>query len=172
MSDGGAPSARLRTLASQSAIYGIGPVIARFAGLLLLPIYARHLGAGEVSNVGQVVALVAVGATVAQLGLVNALFRFAAEREGDARFAVARTAIALCAATGTVLSLIAALSTPFAAPFFLGDGNEALWLVACGGLLVSLPHEHGMALEAEFARAGLFLARVGAVEAGTGVALV
>ncbi|HMG97778.1 MAG TPA: hypothetical protein VK546_02595, partial [Gaiellales bacterium] len=124
MTDGGAPSARLRTLASQSAIYGIGPVIARFAGLLLLPIYARHLGPGEVSNVGQVVALVAVGATVAQLGLVNALFRFAAEREGDARFAVARTAIALCAVAGIALALIAAISTPFAAPLFLGDGNE------------------------------------------------
>jgi selenide,water dikinase len=41
-----------------------------------------------------------------------------------------------------------------------------------GGLLVSLPREQGMALEAEFARAGLFLARVGSVEAGAGVALV
>jgi selenide,water dikinase len=40
-----------------------------------------------------------------------------------------------------------------------------------GGLLVSLPREQGLALEAEFARAGLFLARVGAVEAGAGVAL-
>ena len=40
-----------------------------------------------------------------------------------------------------------------------------------GGLLVSLPRDQGMALEAEFARAGLFLARVGAVEAGAGVAL-
>ena len=40
-----------------------------------------------------------------------------------------------------------------------------------GGLLVSLPREQGMALEAEFARAGLFLARVGAVEEGAGVAL-
>ena len=40
-----------------------------------------------------------------------------------------------------------------------------------GGLLVSLPREQGMALEAEFARAGLFLARVGAVEQGAGVAL-
>ena len=40
-----------------------------------------------------------------------------------------------------------------------------------GGLLVALPREQGMALEAEFARAGLFLARVGAVEAGAGVAL-
>jgi O-antigen/teichoic acid export membrane protein len=137
----GAPTARLRTLASQSAIYGIGPVIARFAGLLLLPIYARHLGTAEVGRVGQVVALVAVGATIAQLGLVNALFRFAAEREGDARFAVARTAIALCGAAGVVLAGVAALATPIVAPVFLGKGHEGLWLVACFGLLVSLLYE-------------------------------
>jgi selenide,water dikinase len=40
-----------------------------------------------------------------------------------------------------------------------------------GGLLVSLPRDRGPALEAEFARRGLLLARVGAVEAGAGVAL-
>jgi selenide,water dikinase len=40
-----------------------------------------------------------------------------------------------------------------------------------GGLLVSLPRERSMALEAEFARAGLFLTRVGLVEDGAGVAL-
>lgn len=41
-----------------------------------------------------------------------------------------------------------------------------------GGLLISLPRDRGMGLEAEFARAGLFLARVGAVVDGAGVALV
>jgi selenide, water dikinase len=40
-----------------------------------------------------------------------------------------------------------------------------------GGLLVSLPRDRGMALEAEFARAGLFIARVGAVVDGTGLSL-
>jgi selenide,water dikinase len=40
-----------------------------------------------------------------------------------------------------------------------------------GGLLVSLPRDRSPALEAEFARAGLFLARVGNVRAGSGVAL-
>jgi selenide,water dikinase len=40
-----------------------------------------------------------------------------------------------------------------------------------GGLLVTLPAEKGPALEAEFARAGHFLARIGAVEAGAGVVL-
>ena len=36
--------------------------------------------------------LVAVGATIAQLGMVNSLFRFALEREGEARWRVVRTA--------------------------------------------------------------------------------
>jgi selenide,water dikinase len=40
-----------------------------------------------------------------------------------------------------------------------------------GGLLISLPRDKGMALEAEFARAGLFLARVGSVADGAGVSL-
>jgi len=40
-----------------------------------------------------------------------------------------------------------------------------------GGLLVSLPADKGPALEAEFARAGLFLARVGSVHEGEGVEL-
>ena len=40
-----------------------------------------------------------------------------------------------------------------------------------GGLLVSLPRDKSLALQAEFAAAGLFLARIGAVEEGAGVAL-
>jgi selenide,water dikinase len=40
-----------------------------------------------------------------------------------------------------------------------------------GGLLISLPRDHGPAFEAECARAEVFLARVGAVAAGTGVSL-
>jgi selenide,water dikinase len=40
-----------------------------------------------------------------------------------------------------------------------------------GGLLVSLPRDRGPALEAEFARAGLFLARVGRVQSGAGLEL-
>ncbi|NUR76894.1 MAG: selenide, water dikinase SelD [Thermoleophilia bacterium] len=41
-----------------------------------------------------------------------------------------------------------------------------------GGLLISLPREHGPALEAEFAAAGLFLARIGRVVEGSGTALI
>jgi selenide,water dikinase len=62
------------------------------------------------------------------------------------------------------------------APLELGDVADELVELAydpqtAGGLLVALPREKGLALEAEFARAGLFLARIGAVETGSGVAL-
>jgi len=40
-----------------------------------------------------------------------------------------------------------------------------------GGLLVALPGDRALSLEAEFARRGLFLARIGVVEAGSGVSV-
>jgi selenide,water dikinase len=40
-----------------------------------------------------------------------------------------------------------------------------------GGLLISLPADKALSLEAEFRARGLFLARVGTVEAGVGLAL-
>lgn len=63
----------------------------------------------------------------------------------------------------------------FAAPHVASDGvaDELLALAydaqTAGGLLVTLPEEKAPSLEAEFARAGLFLARVGSVEEGAGV---
>ena len=65
----------------------------------------------------------------------------------------------------------------FAGPHVSSDGvpDELLALAydaqTAGGLLVTLPAEKALSLEAEFERAGLFLARVGSVEEGTGVVL-
>ena len=86
---------RLSLLGKQSLVYGLGSVVSRFASLLLLPVYAAYLNPGDYGRVENLTALVAVAATISQLGMVNALFRFALERTGDARWAVVRTAIAL-----------------------------------------------------------------------------
>ena len=65
----------------------------------------------------------------------------------------------------------------FAGPHVSSDGvpDDVLALAydaqTAGGLLVTLPADKALSLEAEFARAGLFLARVGAVEEGAGVVL-
>jgi selenide, water dikinase len=63
------------------------------------------------------------------------------------------------------------------APLELGDVPPELVELAydpqtAGGLLVSLPADKAMSLEAQFAAAGLFVARVGRVEDGAGVRLV
>jgi selenide, water dikinase len=62
------------------------------------------------------------------------------------------------------------------ATVFVGDVAPELAELAydpqtSGGLLVSIPRDQGPALEAEFARAALFLARIGSVGEGAGVEL-
>jgi selenide,water dikinase len=64
----------------------------------------------------------------------------------------------------------------FAAPHVESTADEPVEALAydpqtAGGLLVSLPATKGVVLEAAFAGAGLFLARVGRVTAGSGVAI-
>lgn len=64
----------------------------------------------------------------------------------------------------------------FAGPHVESHAREALETLAydpqtAGGLLVSLPEDRGAVLEANFASRGLFVARIGQVEAGDGVVL-
>jgi O-antigen/teichoic acid export membrane protein len=129
------------SLGRQSLIYGLGPVVSRFASLFLLPLYTHYLQTSDYGKVETLTALVAVGVTIAQLGLVNALFRFALERTGAAREAVIRTALATCAVSGLIFATVAALATPLAAPHLLGHGEQSLWLLSCAGLWISLVYE-------------------------------
>ena len=65
----------------------------------------------------------------------------------------------------------------FAGPHVEADGvDEAIVALGydpqtAGGLLITLPAEKSAVLEASFAAQGLFLRRIGAVEAGSGVAI-
>jgi selenide,water dikinase len=64
----------------------------------------------------------------------------------------------------------------FAGPHVESGADEALEALAydpqtAGGLLVSLPADKGAVLGAVFRDRGLFLARIGRVEAGSGVSL-
>src|SRR3954463_7277198 len=132
---------RLAALGRQSLVYGLGSVVSRFASLLLLPVYAHYLGTDDYGRVENLTAIVAVCATAAQLGMVNALFRFALEREGEARWRVVRTAIGFCACIGTVAAAFLALLTPWLAHAVLQSDQPSLWLVSCAGLWIALLYE-------------------------------
>jgi O-antigen/teichoic acid export membrane protein len=130
----------LLRLGRQSLVYGLGSVVARFASLLLLPLYSHYLTQADYGAIETMTALVAVAVTLAQFGMVNALFRFALARDDDERWATVRTALAFCAISGLVFAAVAALLTPWAADAMLG-GRYTLWLVSCAGLLISLTYE-------------------------------
>jgi O-antigen/teichoic acid export membrane protein len=138
--------AQLRTLAGQSAVYGLGTVVSRFAALILLPVYAHYLGRSDYGAIEILTAFVAAGATFAQFGMVNALFRFALEREGDARWAVIRAALAFCALSGGVLALIALALTPWLPDALIGPGRQDLYVVSCVGLWIALLYEPTVSL--------------------------
>ena len=133
---------RLLSLGRQSLIYGLGPVVARFASLLLLPLYTHYLTPADYGQVETLTALVAVAVTIAQLGLVNALFRFALERRGEARAAVIRTALATCAVSGLVVvdDRGAPDADRGAAPARPGNG-VAVAAARASGLWISLVYE-------------------------------
>ena len=122
-------------------MYGLGTVVSRFASLLLLPVYAHYLGQTDYGAIEILTAFVAVSATFAQFGMVNALFRFALEREGDARWAVIRAALAFCAISGGILAAIALALTPWLSDVLIGPGREDLYVVSCIGLWIALLYE-------------------------------
>jgi len=51
---------RLKELARHSAIYGLGSIVARILGVLLLPLYTRYLSPGDYGLIETLVALSAV----------------------------------------------------------------------------------------------------------------
>jgi selenide,water dikinase len=84
---------------------------------------------------------------------------------------------ALAASDAGLRTAGAVRNREFAGPHVNLDGVEprvvdlAYDPQTAGGLLISLPAEHGLVLEAAFAARGLFLTRVGEIEEGEGVAL-
>jgi len=103
-------------------------------------------------------------------------------RRGLANLDEAIDAARLPALAGALESARAGVSTAGTranrefAPLELGDVSAETVELAydpqtAGGLLVSLSADRGPSLEAEFARAGLFLARIGSIEPGVGVTL-
>jgi O-antigen/teichoic acid export membrane protein len=69
-------SGRLRALVGQSFIYGLGGILARLAGIFLVPVYLVAAGTEEFGAAELVTSAVAVAAIVLRLGIVNSMSRF------------------------------------------------------------------------------------------------
>jgi O-antigen/teichoic acid export membrane protein len=134
--------ARLKQLAGQSFVYGLGGIVSKLVGIFLLPIYTRpqyvtQAGFGQVETV---MAASALAAVVCRFGLTTAMFRFCWDnREPVARQRTIQTAFTGVMALSTVFVLVGVVAVE---PISSGlQVTHELALIGLAGLWVSMNYD-------------------------------
>ncbi len=112
----------VRSLARHTAVYGMGDMLGKATGILLVPVYARLLSPSENGDMALAYAFVSFSVLLYALGLNHALVRhLAVERdEADLRLKFS-TAYWTLMVTGVLLSFAVWNSAAHLAVFFLND---------------------------------------------------
>jgi O-antigen/teichoic acid export membrane protein len=136
----------LRRLAGQSAIYGLGRLVAPILAVLLLPLYTKYLRPGAYGRIETVVAASAVLTIVLRAGVSSAFFRFYFDATDDRdRVRVVRTSFWFTMASATFGLLVVEFA---AAPIsrLLGGVGVTLVRAAGFGLWAQMNYEQLTAL--------------------------
>lgn len=119
----------LKSLAGQTAIYGLPSILGRFLNFLLVPLYTGQFIASEYGVVNEVYAVVAFVAVILPLGFEPAYFRFAAREEYNEKevYQNALSVVALSALSFIIIIL--AYTQPVADWMLYSDHPEyILWM--------------------------------------------
>ena len=73
----------LKSLAKQTAIYGVSTIVVRFLSYMLTPIYTRVFGQAEYGVVTDIYALIPFALVLLSMGMESSYFRFAAKAEAE-----------------------------------------------------------------------------------------
>jgi O-antigen/teichoic acid export membrane protein len=151
---------RLKELMRHSAVYGLGSIVARVLGVLLLPLYTRYLSPRDYGLIETLVALSAVLTALVAQAMKSAFFRFYFDsKEERRRLLVVRTAFWYVAAASTA-TLIAGvvLSAPISWVLFGTTSHDGLVIAAFIGLWAALNYEQLTSLFRVEQRSGAYVA--------------
>ncbi|HEX6664848.1 MAG TPA: oligosaccharide flippase family protein, partial [Gaiellaceae bacterium] len=134
---------RIKELLRHSAVYGLGSIVARILGVLLLPLYTRYLSPGDYGLIETLVALSAVLTALVAQAMKSAFFRFYFDSTEHARrLVVIRTAFwYVMAASTAVLVAGAVFSRPISWLLFGQRSHGDLVIAAFIGLWAALNYE-------------------------------
>src|SRR5439155_16919950 len=132
--------ARIIELLRHSAIYGLGSIVARIIGVLLLSLYTRYLSPRDYGLIETLVALSAVLTALVAQGMKSAFFRFYFDSaEPERRLLVVRTALWYVLAASTSVSVVGIVLAPQVSWLLFGtDGHGRLVVAAFIGLWAAL----------------------------------
>jgi O-antigen/teichoic acid export membrane protein len=134
---------RLKELFRHSAIYGLGSIVARILGVLLLPLYTRYLSPSDYGLIETLVALSAVLSALVAQAMKSAFFRFYFDSaQPERRLLVVRTAFwYVMAASTAVLIAGVALSQPISWVLFHTRSHDGLVIAAFVGLWAAMNYD-------------------------------
>src|SRR5512132_1286836 len=134
---------RLKELFRHSAIYGVGSIIARVLGVLLLPLYTRYLSPSDYGLIETLVALAAVLTALVVQGMKSAFFSFYFDSAEPARrLLVVRTTFwYVLAASTAVLIAGVALAQQISWLLFHTRSHDGLVIAAFIGLWAAMNYE-------------------------------
>jgi O-antigen/teichoic acid export membrane protein len=135
--------AKILELLRHSAIYGMGSIVARIIGVLLLPLYTRYLSPSDYGLIETLVALSAVLTALVAQGMKSAFFRFYFDSDEPVRrLLVIRTAFWYVLAASTSVSILGIVLAPQVSWVLFGThGHGNLVIAAFIGLWSALNYE-------------------------------
>ena len=124
--------AKLKTLAKDTAIYGLSSIIGRFLNYLLVPLYTAKLSAasggyGVITNMYAYTALVLVLLT---FGMETTYFRFTNKTHEDSNTVYSTTLISVGFVSLVFVSLVFLLLKPLSQLMGYGDHSSYVWVMA------------------------------------------
>ncbi len=130
---------RLKQLAGQSFVYGLGGLVSKAVGIVLLPIYLHHVTRDQFGSVELVMASITLAAILLRLGLTNAMFRFSFDNPGsDMRVRTVQTAFAGVLTMSTLGVAVGLLAAATVEPFTEVLGGRELTVIGLAGLWVTM----------------------------------
>jgi O-antigen/teichoic acid export membrane protein len=134
---------RILELLRHSAVYGLGSIVARIVGVLLLPLYTRYLSPSDYGLIETLVALSAVLTALVAQGMKSAFFRFYFDSaEPERRLLVIRTAFWYVLAASTSVSVLGIVLAPQVSWLLFGTHSHGTLVIAAFiGLWSALNYE-------------------------------
>ncbi len=127
----------LRRLTKHSAIYGVGHILSRGIGFLLLPLYTNLLSTAEYGIVALIFTFLAFANILFLYGLDSAFLRFyAVEEVGSGKKRVLSTTMLMAAFSSLILFLLFYLFAETLSRLVLGQPGMAVLLKMAAGILL------------------------------------
>lgn len=130
---------QIKDIGKNTAVYGLGNLLSKFAAFLLIPLYTRYLTTSEVGIFALLEMLEKLLVTVAPLGVLRAIWRFFPETKKENHSQLVISGFVWTILINFILLALLAFNYHGLSPFFgLNSGNQQLIILVLLNIFFTL----------------------------------